>query len=73
VSDDRKKCFFGRTASTISFDKVFDAEKSTKNDEIPWMPTLVLGNDVFLGRREQADDFRVVSELGITNIVSIGR
>jgi hypothetical protein len=64
---------FGRTASTISFDKVFDAEKSTKNDEIPWMPTLVLGNDVFLGRREQADDFRVVSELGITNIVSIGR
>jgi hypothetical protein len=37
------------------------------------MPTLVLGNSVFLGRREQADDVRVVSGLGISHIISIGR
>ena len=63
------------SASTASVDRITASEKSTSVvvDEIPWMPTLVLGNDVFLGRREQADDHRVVSGLGITHIVSIGR
>ena len=40
---------------------------------IPWMPTLVHRNGIFLGRAEQAEDSRVYKELGLTHVLSIGR
>ena len=61
-----------RTNSTVSVDKAYDVDRKLST-EIPWMPTLVLGNNVFLGRREQSDDPRVIQSLGITDVVSIGR
>ena len=40
---------------------------------IPWMPTLVHRNGIFLGRAEQAEDSRIYQELGLTHVLSIGR
>ena len=40
---------------------------------VPWMPTLVHRNGIFLGRAEQAEDSRVYQELGLTHVLSIGR
>ena len=40
---------------------------------IPWMPTLVRSDRLFLGRHEQAEAHTVVCGLGITHLLSIGR
>ena len=40
---------------------------------IPWMPTAVHRNSVFLGRREQVEDIQVLNKLSITHVLSIGR
>ena len=40
---------------------------------IPWMPTLVGSDRLFLGRHEQAEADAVVFGLGITHVLSIGR
>lgn len=71
------------TESTVSVDRAhhnFEQKRSSPASnwsksipDIPWMPTLVLGNNIFLGRREQADDPRAIQSLGITDVVSIGR
>jgi len=52
-----------------SGDSVYDADSVT----IPWMPTMVMANCVFLGRREQVEDIRVIRNLNITHVLSIGR
>ena len=40
---------------------------------IPWMPTLVRTDRLFLGRHEQAEERSVVFGLSVTHILSIGR
>ena len=47
--------------------------QTTDVTTIPWMPTLVHRNGIFLGRAEQAEDSRVYRELGLTHVLSIGR
>ena len=66
-----------------SLKTIFDLFNSRVNKEyprqtadvttIPWMPTLVHRNGIFLGRAEQAEDSRVYRELGLTHVLSIGR
>jgi len=50
-------------------ENVYDVDSVT----IPWMPTMVMANSVFLGRREQVEDIRVIRKLNITHVLSIGR
>ena len=40
---------------------------------IPWMPTLVVTRQIYLGRHEQAEERSVVGGLEITHVLSIGR
>ena len=40
---------------------------------IPWMPSLVATDQLFLGRHEQAEERCVVFGLRLTHILSIGR
>ena len=40
---------------------------------IPWMPTLVVTRQIYLGRHEQAEERSVVEGLEITHVLSIGR
>lgn len=43
------------------------------NRVIPWMPTLIKNEQVFLGRYEQSEEKTVIKGLGITHVLSIGR
>jgi hypothetical protein len=40
---------------------------------IPWMPTLIKTDRLYLGRHEQAEEKSVIDNLGITHVLSIGR
>ena len=40
---------------------------------IPWMPTLVRTDRLFLGRHEQAEEGSIVRGLQLTHVFSIGR
>ena len=51
----------------------FYTQRAAISYNIPWMPTLVHRNGIFLGKAEQAEDPRVYSELGLTHVLSIGR
>ena len=58
-------------ASTVPAEDANDDGMSSIT--IPWMPTMVFENRVFLGRREQVEDIRVLKCLNITHVLSIGR
>ena len=40
---------------------------------IPWMPTLIKSERLYLGRHEQAEELTVLKGLSITHVLSIGR
>ena len=40
---------------------------------VPWMPSLIKNEQLFLGKHEQAEDRTVISGLKITHVLSIGR
>ena len=60
-------------ASTLPAEEAEAAAEVTAATSIPWMPTMVFQNRVFLGRREQVEDIRVLRCLNITHVLSIGR
>ena len=45
----------------------------TRRLVIPWMPTLVRNDKLYLGRHEQAEERSVIDGLRLTHILSIGR
>ena len=62
--------FFAKISKS-SFAKSYLGEEDMVT--IPWMPTAVHRNSVFLGRREQVEDIQVLNKLSITHVLSIGR
>ena len=71
VTKQQETNFHGERHGT-SFQTISSQEMS-RSKLIPWMPTLVVTRQIYLGRHEQAEERSVVGGLEITHVLSIGR
>ena len=61
------ECYIFEQFQTIS------SHEMSRSKLIPWMPTLVVTRQIYLGRHEQAEERSVVEGLEVTHVLSIGR